>query len=566
LDRPFDHQFDPQETGHGFIGHSGSTIKLRNSVIRSENPDNPGHFLCTGACKVDIEGNTFDAVGRTTMAQLDNAHLGPNREPLHIPLNQIGRYALHLHHVTLPFRVVDTILKNGRKVALAIHNSDGGLVDHVTVDNFAGAGIVLEAGSENDNVIRDCRVTNIRGDGLGVQGHDGGIEPVLTGDDTPGNPRRTKGGLFSEGAAYWARSIDNDFIDNYAADCDFGCVVWGRNQPGDGTSQGAHRFSGNVFERCPVGMSIQGTQGVFKIDRLTLRDCKHAIDASYNGTLRFVDCAFENGTVAYTNGFTGKLELINVTVKNFAKGFEILDRLEVKGGDFTGIRGPAFDIYYKATSSAQRQLIIRDAKFNGLSNRYNDFNKNRTYHAPQDVLVYNHDGEDYQVFMPQQAPDYVPVKNPAHPYRITPEPGLTNRQLWDKYRVCLCGKMIPSNVILRPGIGWTAPIPADLSGPVVSDLTVETTATTATIRFTTDEPASSRSEYATGDIKLGVYGTLGPVHTDLKTEHVVTLSGLKPNTKYNFIVQAFDEIGNLGGDTASAGINYVPRTFKTGAL
>lgn len=564
LDRPIDSEFDPQQTGHGFIGHSGGSTKLRNVTIRGEHlAVVPGHVLFTGSHTVDIEGCTIDGVGRTTMAQLDNAHLGPNRELLHAPTNQIGRYALHLHHLTTAFRVVGTTITNGRKVALAIHNSDGGLVDSVIVDNFAGAGIVLEAGSENDNTIRNCRVTNIRGDGKGVQGHDGGIEPMLAGDDTPGNPRRTKGGLFSEGAAYWCRSIANDIVDNYGADSDFGCVVWGRNLGDDGGKQLGHRFSGNEYERVKTGFNVQGTAGPFVIDHQTVRDFGVAFDMSYNEHIVLQDVLLENGDTCWRNGFTEKLTANNVTVRNVKKGFEILADLEVNGGDYTGIPGSAFNIFYRHVPRQQRQIAIRGAKMNGLSYAFNDANKNVDYGIPQDVLVYGHNGEDFQVFMREQAGDYVP-KNIAdgNPRRMTPEPGLTNAQLWEKYAWQFGGKPIPAGATTKPGItGLCAPI-GDLTAPKIIERTVTATANSITIRTKLDKPARIRTEYAIGDIQLGKW-PLMVLPSELATEHVVTLSGLKPNTAYSYRQPAVDAAGNLGGDVRTSGINYQVTVVRT---
>lgn len=569
LSRPFDHQFDPQETGHGIIGHSGSTISLRNAKIVSENPlAVPGHLLFTGDCSVDIQDCLIDGVGRTTMAQLDNAHLGPNRVVLHVPKNQIGRYALHLHHVMQPFRVADTTIRNGRKVALAIHNSDGGTVERVNVDNFAGTGIVFEAGTEEGNTVDHCRVTNIAGDGLGVQGHDGGIDAKLVGDDTPGNPRRTIGGTFSEGAAYWFRSIANDFTNNYAGDAEFGAVVWGRlvlegSTNVDGITQRGHRFSSNVFERVKTGLSIQGTIGPLLIENQVVRDFGLGFDTSYNEHVILQDCLLENGQVCWRNGFTEKLTCNNVIVRNVAGGFEIFAGLSVTGGDYTGIPGAAFDIFYRHVPRQQRSIVIRNAKMNGLSYRFNDVNKNVDYGIPQDLLVYGHNGEDFQVFFREQAGDYIPKKTDPNPYRITPEAGLTNAQLWKKYAWQLGGKPIPAGAVTKPGItGLCAPI-GDLTQPRILERTVTTTPNSITIRTTTDKPARIRTEYAIGDIKLGVWPAMVLPEAELKTDHVATITGLKPKTKYSFRQPVVDAAGNLGGDVKTSGINYQVQTAVT---
>ena len=69
--------------------------------------------------------------------------------------------------------------------------------------------------------------------------------------------------------------------------------------------------------------------------------------------------------------------------------------------------------------------------------------------------------------------------------------------------------------------------------PVISGVTSSgMTATSATITWTTDRPASSQVEFGT----TASYGSLSALNSSPITLHSVTLTGLNPNTTYNFAV------------------------------
>ena len=66
-------------------------------------------------------------------------------------------------------------------------------------------------------------------------------------------------------------------------------------------------------------------------------------------------------------------------------------------------------------------------------------------------------------------------------------------------------------------------------------------ATTATILWTTNEPADSQVEYGT----TTAYGSSTALDTTKVTSHSVALSGLSPNTLYHYRVKSKDASGNL---------------------
>ena len=63
----------------------------------------------------------------------------------------------------------------------------------------------------------------------------------------------------------------------------------------------------------------------------------------------------------------------------------------------------------------------------------------------------------------------------------------------------------------------------------------------ATITWTTNEPANSQVEYG----PTTSYGTLTPLDATLVTAHSTPMTGLSPQTTYNYRVRSTDAAGNL---------------------
>jgi len=82
---------------------------------------------------------------------------------------------------------------------------------------------------------------------------------------------------------------------------------------------------------------------------------------------------------------------------------------------------------------------------------------------------------------------------------------------------------------------------ADTTPPNIQSVSLSsTTETGAVITWETDEPATSQVNYG----KTETYGSTTPLDTNLSTSHSVTLTGLDPNTTYNFKVISTDAAGN----------------------
>ena len=99
----------------------------------------------------------------------------------------------------------------------------------------------------------------------------------------------------------------------------------------------------------------------------------------------------------------------------------------------------------------------------------------------------------------------------------------------------------------------TVTTPATTTPPVISDVSVSPTQTTATVSWTTDTPSSSQVAYGT----TTAYGSTTPLDPTLVTAHSQTISGLTPGQMYHLSVTST----NGSGDTASSPDN----TFTTSA-
>lgn len=103
-----------------------------------------------------------------------------------------------------------------------------------------------------------------------------------------------------------------------------------------------------------------------------------------------------------------------------------------------------------------------------------------------------------------------------------------------------CGKSEPGTTPQAPTENGASS--SDTTPPSITDvLASDITDTTATITWTTDEPATSQVEYG----KAADYGLTTPLHENLVTSHSVALSGLEPNTTYHFRVKSKDASDNL---------------------
>ena len=157
----------------------------RNVVIRSENPAGTrGHTMFTARADVSVSYAEFRDLGRTdAMRPVDSSTFDQHGNVTHLGTNQVGRYAVHLHHLMGPenptntgyqYEMIGNSIHGSKKWAMALHGASFGLVDRNVVYNAQGSGIVTEDGTEIGNVISNN--ISIRIQGTGIDGKDGTLE------------------------------------------------------------------------------------------------------------------------------------------------------------------------------------------------------------------------------------------------------------------------------------------------------------------------------------------------------------------------------------------------------
>lgn len=182
-----------------FLPHVGNLT--RNVIIRSESATGTrGHVLFNHMADVDVRYALFRDLGRTTY------------RPLNDSTNHVGRYPVHVHHVSGPrptpangyqFTLIGNAVDGGSaetryKWGIAVHGSHYGLIQHNVVYNYNGSAIATEDGSESFN--RFDHNFTLRGMG----------EP----DNAVSEARIAMG---TEGVGFWFRGANNYVTNNVAA-------------------------------------------------------------------------------------------------------------------------------------------------------------------------------------------------------------------------------------------------------------------------------------------------------------------------------------------------------------
>ncbi len=204
-DLPLDPENDPLQFGNGLLALHGTRVTIYgngdNVTLRSENPTGVrGHTQFMGDADVRIHGATFANLGRTTA------------DALGAVTNQVGRYAVHLHHIQgfpwaeggaeYQWEIVNCKILNSRKWALAIHDAHHGLAADNLIDGARGDGIAFEIGNEFGNTVTRNTIRNI-------------TKGVQTNED--------RNGL---GSGIWGRSVSNHVNDNTITNVQGSPISW----------------------------------------------------------------------------------------------------------------------------------------------------------------------------------------------------------------------------------------------------------------------------------------------------------------------------------------------------
>ncbi len=104
----------------------------------------------------------------------------------------------------------------------------------------------------------------------------------------------------------------------------------------------------------------------------------------------------------------------------------------------------------------------------------------------------------------------------------------------------------------------TSTVTTDRTPPTISDIRVSGLgANRATIEWTTSEPTKGRVEYG----PTTSYGSATPTETVLSTSHSVTLTGLNPETTYQYRLSSADDLGNQATPSAASFTTPIQNTY-----
>lgn len=191
----------------------------RNIEIRSENPAGTrGHTFFSGQATINIQYVEFLDLGRTdALRPLDNTTTDGQGNATHIGTNQVGRYAVHLHHLQGPENLTNTgyqytfngnAIVHSKKWGMAIHDTHWGLISDNVVYDAQGAGIVTEDGSEIGNELLRNFTARMQGT------HEDGKAGTAQGDYGRG------------GSGFWFRRSGNILRDNVSTDNTYASFVF----------------------------------------------------------------------------------------------------------------------------------------------------------------------------------------------------------------------------------------------------------------------------------------------------------------------------------------------------
>ena len=182
-----------------FLPHVGNLT--RNVIVRSESATGTrGHTISTHMAEADIRYALFKDLGRTTY------------QPLNTTTNAIGRYPVHMHHLSGPmttpangyqFTLLGNAVDGGSaetrfKWGIAVHGSHYGSIKDNVVYNYNGASIATEDGSESFNVFD----------------HNFALRGIGEPNNSVSEARMAMG---TEGVGFWFRGPNNYVKNNVAA-------------------------------------------------------------------------------------------------------------------------------------------------------------------------------------------------------------------------------------------------------------------------------------------------------------------------------------------------------------
>ena len=342
----------------------------RNVVFQSENGEGVrGHVFLTATAVVDIDNASFNELGRTRAEfNTNNTVVDESGQVLRIGENQAGRYSFHAHHLSTPFELSGSLVEDGWRWGITVHNTDDSLIDNNIVYEAAGAGIVTEAGTETGNVFTGNLVIKVEG-GHQIGDQRGGVtrhQDELLGQITE---------IAVDGSAFWFRStagtIENNFVYDAAGyGYNFNGYYNRVNETPRLNVEQIDSFQNNEVASSFGGLWLTWSQGQSNIQenyqRQTFEDLliwntQTGVEAYHDGrfTLSDITIIGDAATSAANEGSafnpiarsTIGIDLSNPSYENFDV---VLDGVRVSGQNIG---------YSQSGNSGQEGTVLRDAVF-----------------------------------------------------------------------------------------------------------------------------------------------------------------------------------------------------------
>ena len=508
----------------------------RTTEFRSLNPTGVrGHILAAHRAEIDIRYAGLTDLGRTKwQSVLDSTTFDAGGNVTKVGTNQIGKYALHLHHVFGPlglpadvpqFTILGNAIVNSSKWGVTLHNSHYGLVQDNVIVNAGGAGIMTEDGSETANLIdhnfivgspgmgirgdsRNNKEFGFEGDGIWLRGPRNRLTRNVSVDNR------------SFGISYFSTYLGNVKVPNFkgADPTTDGTEVDGNNQAvledRDNEVYGATENGmeywwlgtfGTGFARANAPVQRFTNLRVWHVylrgvwnypsvnvlfDRLTIRGDLTTTQGTAIGWL---------GGDYYSPGF----RLVNADIRGMRIGLrpsEFAPGVQsIEGGTFQNridiLMGGLSTSAYRANVIPPRLVVVNGTRFFAppegshlsIEMRYSGA-PTRTLIQTDKLTVTNLNGvagDNVDVYYQEQASSFLVPQtqlNPDGTARLlgAPAANLTNAQAWARFRVAIAGAVAPCTLV-RPEIqGFVCPagaltatsLTADRSFPVPANTPV----------------------------------------------------------------------------------------------
>ena len=436
----------PANPGHadgGIVVHGTLIADATDGpiVIRSENPSgHRGHLMIHGDAQ--LTGVEIRDFGRTQLGRLSDE-------------NPIARYACHWHlagdrpnSFIRNCRIFDTV--PGYRYGIVIHGTNGVQVTGNHVHHKAGAGILLEDGTERGNLIENNLVEDI----IGTQ------MPPNPEPDWPASREMLDGDWAFAGNGFALRSGGNIVRNNVVRRAPIGYLLWFQHQGPHTLARG--EFDNNLAEDClydglqpwRIGIDDNWTAPPIQsiISNFTARRCgRYGVYNYYVRNLLYDGLTVEHCRKrGYFGGdyHEGDLSFRNFTARNCGAGYMpstvtegviTMDGAVMEGNDWADV---VFRSLYSSGGGAScqpREVRITNADLRSATKvaMYRDKIEGQNHILPDKLWV-----NGRRIYYREQAADAI-CPATGNGSIGCPEAGLTNRQAFDKYGVCVAGEIAP---------------------------------------------------------------------------------------------------------------------------